>query len=154
MTTSAVKTAKVWLRLTLARDLQHENQCPRATVKATTYSNSGVLVGFGVNTLHKSFNGCSCNDGVDTNKKGSTTCKSVHAELAALIDTWSKGILQEEVIAIAVTRPPCRICCATLLETSIQTIITTDEFEDRDGSKEVWEKAEGTWITLNKEEEL
>ena len=147
----SINAATAFLKGAQKSDIGHDNQCPRAVVRAAVLSR-GIIASCGRNKLYDSFDGCSCDDNADTTKEGSKTCKSIHAELSALMDAWSKGYLQEEVGTIAVTRSPCRICCATLLETDIKTIVTIDKFDDRDGSKEVWESAGREWIILKGED--
>lgn len=119
--------------------------CDRGQVGAAIFDQFGMGLAGGKNELPVAFSPCSCNDGADTNVKGSKTCKAVHAEVTAL---GLLGNSAAQAYVIAVTRPPCKRCIEELLMTDIQLIVTTDEYPDRDKVREVWEHAGRRWKLL------
>lgn len=110
--------------------------CDRGKVAAIIFSADGSVLASGKNGLPACLSPCKCNDGADTYKMGSATCKAGHAEVNALLalkgNDWKAH-------SIYVTRPPCRTCLTHILNTGIKLIVTTDEYPDRDGSFITWD---------------
>lgn len=128
------------------RSVHSHMDCERGQVAAVIYSAIGDVLASSKNALPPCLSPCKCNDGADTNTKGSSTCKAGHAEVNALLAL--KGNLWK-AHTIHVTRPPCRTCLTHLLDTGIQLIVTTDEYPDRDGSQTVWTDNKREWLTLS-----
>lgn len=123
--------------------------CPRGIVIATIFDKQGKLMGTGINRLDSAHAPCTCNDNVDTTKEGSKTCLAIHAEVIAIMNVWGAGGKASDMQALWSTRPPCKNCIKVLLATSIQEIVVTPTYDDRDNSKEVWESAGRDWSICN-----
>lgn len=126
------------------------DRCPRARVSAVVFNqDTGYIYGKGVNSA---CGGCSCDqDKTDTAVSASSTCEAVHAEIVALCQSplsVTKGDGVNDLIAIATSRPPCKECYKALRHSSIRLIVTTGEWEDRDGTKEKWLALGRQWITV------
>lgn len=133
------------LDMAIAHSLAGSN-CPRGTVSAVVADNSGFIMGIGTNGLSSRIAPCDCNCGTDSMKTGSKTCLAVHAEVRAVMEALSNKMYVAETIAT--TRPPCHECLKVLLDSNINVIVTTDIFEDRDGSRKIWERYGGKWVVL------
>ena len=131
------------------RGLKIPTSCVRGSVGAVLFNATGESLALGKNGLPECLAPCKCNDGADTHTHGSSTCKAVHAEVAAVL---SVGYRISEATLIATTRPPCRTCLSVLfMSTEITTIVTTNEYPDRDNSRIEWEKAGKDWHVLDYE---
>lgn len=119
-----------------------QSMCPRASVGAAIFNFDGDIVGEGYNK--NAFGLCNCDCGTPTEKGGSSTCQTAHAEIMALLATDNRA----EMEFIAVTRPPCYKCLNVLMNTEIRIIVTTLKWADRDDSQTRWEKAGRLWIIV------
>ena len=119
-------------------------QCPRGMCSALLLDRQLNPMAVGHNHLPPGRKPCTCNDGRDTLVAGSVTCKAIHAEAAALAYLRGTPLIGMESWLLA-TRPPCRKCLPLIRRSNVRTIVTTDQYPDRDSSEKGWPYA---WITL------
>jgi deoxycytidylate deaminase len=141
------------MKLDLSEALEHANRfaeatggCPRAAVATYLYDEEGNRIARASNAR---FDGkCDCNDEADTLTTASSTCCAVHSEVAALLEAARLGQFNRLDTAV-VTRPPCCKCLPALLSSPVNTIVTSDEWPDRDGTEAVWRRFGRLWYTLS-----
>lgn len=127
-------------------------QCPRGKVSVMLLGENMDLLSTGQNFLAENQAPCECNDDTDTMKHGSQTCKAKHAEIAALDEASRLGVKHLGRILIT-TRPPCQECMTRLYSSGIHTIVTSDQYPDRDKTEIIWFKGRGNserkWHTFD-----
>lgn len=116
--------------------------CPRASVGAVIMDVEGHIIGEGFNK--NAFGDCDCDCGTPSNQVGSSTCKTIHAEVMALLSVENKTDME----ILATNRPPCYRCLNVLANTEITIIVTTSEWLDRDSSQIRWEELGRFWIII------
>lgn len=125
-----------------------DRQCPRGITSALLLDLTLTPIATGRNLLMPSDAPCECDCGIDTLLGGSSSCKAIHAEAAALEYLKFSGRSGDERYVVT-TRPPCKLCIDLLLASNVAVIITTDQYPDRDHSEKKWP---GVWIVLSYEE--
>lgn len=117
-------------------------QCPRASCSAIVLSGGFEILGVGRNLIPEDQqHPCDCDCGTPTEVAKGRGCRAIHAEAAAL-ESLSEF---DHPMVMITTRPPCKDCIELLIDSPIVIIATTDQYPDRDGSRERWAEVYGDW---------
>lgn len=137
------------MRIAYQLQLDHPRQCPRGRTSAIILDASLQPIAAARNLLREGLPApCECDCGTDTLVGAGLTCQAVHSEAGALDYLKDKPTLGQESYMIT-TRPPCKRCLPLIVSSNIKVIVTTDQYPDRDHSKDAWP---GTWLVLPHED--